>query len=380
MSPLPPPLPDRDAGSTRRGFLKTTVLGGAALPLAARTASSAARSIPSGGRKGRLLVLGGTVFLGPAVVEEALARGWEVTLFNRGRSNPGMFPDLEKRVGDRDGQLEALEEGEWDAVIDTSGYVPRLVKLSAELLADRVGHYVFVSTVSVYKDEGEALHEESPVGVLEDPTVERVTGETYGPLKALCEQAAEAAMPGRVANVRPGLIVGPLDSSGRFTYWPVRVARGGEVLAPGDPGTQQEFIDVRDLASFLMHCCEEKITGVYNANGPGLFLSMEEFLHGCKVVTGADASFTWIPDEELLELDVGPWMELPLWVPASMPNSENIVTKAHAAGLRSRPAGDTIRDTLAWAKTAMDNPRTMGRSLTAEKEAAVLAKWHAREE
>ena len=373
----PPPSPADADRPSRRSFLRTAALGGAALPFAARAA--AAQPLTAGApRKGRLLVLGGTRFLGPAVVEEATARGWEITLFNRGRSNPDMFPDLDTRVGDRDGQLDSLAEGEWDAVIDTSGYVPRQVALSAELLKERVGHYVFVSTVSVYQDEGDPLDESSPVQVLEDPTVEEVTGATYGALKALCEQAAEAAMPGRVSNVRPGLIVGPRDNSGRFTYWPVRVARGGEVLAPGDPQAGVEFIDVRDLAAFLLECCERRLSGVYNANGPGVPLSMQEYLHGCKVVTGSDASFTWADDAFLLEQKVGPYVEMPLWIPKSMPNGPNVVAKAVAAGLAHRPAGDTIRDTLAWARTALDEPRTLGRSLAPERETALLEAWHAR--
>ena len=302
-----------------------------------------------------------------------------------GRSNPDLYPELDKRIGDRDGQLGALEEGEWDAVIDTSGYVPRHVQLSAELLADRVGQYVFISTISVYEDVGEPLSEESPVGTLEDETVEQVTGRTYGPLKALCEQAASAAMPGRVTNLRPGLIVGPLDNSGRFTYWPHRVARGGEVLAPGDPNAQQEFIDARDLAAFTLHCIENQVVGTMNTNGPGMYLSTAELLHGCKVVLGADCSFTWIPDRELQELGVGPWMEMPMWVPKfdlegePMHNSPNISAKAIANGLSYRPAGDTIRDCYAWSQTALDNPRTLGRSLAPEKEAEVLAAWAKRE-
>lgn len=336
--------------------------------------------VPANGPNKRLLILGGTRFLGPAVVEAAQARGWEITLFNRGRTNPHLFPELDKRVGDRDAQLESLEEGEWDACIDTSGYVPRHVKLSAELLAERVGHYVFVSTVSVFDDKGEALSEDSPLATLEDPSVEQVTGRTYGPLKALCEQAAEAAMPGRVSNVRPGLIVGPHDNSGRGTYWPVRTARGGEVLAPGDPKALVEFIDVRDLAEFLIECCEEKLSGVYIANGPGVDISMEEYVHGCKIVVGGDCSFTWVPDDFLMEQKVGPYVQMPMWMPAEMPNSRNISAKARAVGLKGRPVGDTIRDTLAWAYTGEDYPDSMRRSLTAEREAELLAAWHATQE
>ncbi len=363
---------------SRRHFLHGALAGSASLmtgPSLAGLGHGSPRRF--GRRKGKLLVLGGTRFLGPHIVEEALARGWEVTLFNRGRSNPKLFPDLEKLVGDRDGGLEALETGGWDAVIDTSGYVPRHVKDSAELLADRVGQYVFISTMSVYAEdpEGSPQDESSPVATMEDESVEQVTNETYGALKALCEQAAEAAMPGRVSNIRPGLIVGPLDNSGRFTYWPWRVAKGGEVLAPGDPDARVQFIDARDLAAFCLHAIEAKVLGVYNANGPSMRLSMAELLYGCKVVLGADAQFTWIPDKELLEWGAGPWMELPLWIPADYPHGPAVVDKALAAGMSLRPVGDTIRDTAAWAVTALDNPRTLGMSLKPEKEADLLLKW-----
>lgn len=366
-SPVPP---------SRRQFLATSAALGASLALP-RGATAAARttSLPAG-KPGKLLILGGTRFLGPAVVHEAKARGWEVTLFNRGQSDPGAFPELETLIGDRDGKLDALKGREWDAVVDTSAYVPRVVRDSAELLKDHVGHYVFVSTVSVYDDQGDPLSEESPVGTIPDPTAEQVTNESYGPLKALCEQAAEAVMPGRVSNVRPGLIVGPEDNSGRFTYWPLRVARGGEVLAPGDPDRLIEFIDVRDLGAFLMECCERKLAGVFNANGPGSAYSMAELLYGCKTVLGGDARWTWIPDEPLQELGVGPWMEMPLWIPSSMPNGATVTAKARAAGLKHRPVGDTIRATYDWALTEVGtNPRVLGRSLKPEKEAEVLAKW-----
>lgn len=359
---------------TRRQFLAASAALGAGLALP-RAASAAPSALPSG-KPGRLLVLGGTRFLGPAVVHDALARGWEVTLFNRGKSDPGAFPELETLIGDRDGKLDALKGREWEAVVDTSGYVPRIVRDSAELLKDHVGHYVFVSTVSVYDDQGEPLSEDSKLATLEDPAVEQVTGETYGALKALCEQAAEAVMPGRVSNVRPGLIVGPEDNSGRFTYWPLRVVRGGEVLAPGDPDRPVEFIDVRDLGSFLVACCERRLAGVFNANGPGVAMTMEELLHGCKVVLGSDARWTWIPDVALQELGVGPWIEMPLWIPSNIPNGATVCDRARAAGLRHRAVGETIRATHDWAASAVGtNPRVLGGSLKAEKEAEVLAKW-----
>ena len=229
----------------------------------------------------KVLILGGTAFLGPEIVEAARAHGHVLTLFNRGKTNPGLFPDIEKLRGDRNGDLKALEGRSWDAVIDTSGYVPRHVRDSARLLSKAVGHYVFISTVSVYADfKAEGMDESAPVGTLPDPTVEQVTGETYGPLKALCEKAAEEAMPGHVANVRPGLIVGPGDPTDRFSYWPVRVAKGGDVLAPGNPDTAVQFIDVRDLAAWSVKLVEDGHAGVYNAVGPKARLTMQELLHG----------------------------------------------------------------------------------------------------
>ncbi len=207
----------------------------------------------------KLLVLGGTVFLGRHLVEAATARGHSVTLFNRGQHNPELYPEVEKLRGDRDSDLSALQGRRWDAVIDTCGYLPRAVRASAELLADAVDHYTFISSISVYADfHTPAMDESAPVGTLADETVEEVTGETYGPLKALCEQAAERALPGRVLNIRPGLIVGPHDPTDRFTYWPVRVARGGEVLAPGRPHVPVQVIDGRDLAEWTVRMVEAR--------------------------------------------------------------------------------------------------------------------------
>jgi len=328
----------------------------------------------------RILILGGTRFLGPHLVEAALAKKHTVTLFNRGKSNPGLFPDLETLLGDRDGKLDALRDRKWDAVIDTSGYVPRIVRLSAELLAPNVRHYVFISTISVYADFNEiGITESSTVGTLEDPTVEQITGETYGPLKALCEQAAEAAMPGRTTSIRPGLICGPLDTSDRFTYWPVRVDRGGEVLAPGDPEAAVQFIDVRDLAEWTIRMVEDGHAGVYNAVGPKGLMTMEELLHGCKIVTGADARFTWVAESFLLEQGVQPWMEMPLWIPGREGAGLARVdcSKAISVGLAFRPAGVLIHDTLEWAKTRPADTRWRA-GLDAAKERKVLDAWHAK--
>ncbi len=321
----------------------------------------------------KLLVLGGTVFLGRHVVEAALSKGHEVTMFNRGQSNSDLFPEVEKLKGDRDGDLKALEGRSWDAVIDTCGYVPRLVGDSAKLLADHVEHYGFVSSISVYPDFSNFnIDESTEVGTLEDETVEVVDGETYGPLKALCEQAAESAMPGRVNHVRAGLIVGPNDISDRFPYWVKRVAEGGEVLAPDKPENQLQVIDVRDLSEWMLHMAETRQAGTYNVTGPDHTLTMGEFLDECKNVSGSDATFTWADEAFLLEKEVGQWMELPLWIARE---SAGLMTakidKALKKGLKFRPLSETIHATLAWEKTRpADLERRAG--MAADREAELL--------
>ncbi len=303
----------------------------------------------------KLLILGGTVFLGRHLVEAAQARGHEITLFNRGQGNAALFPDLEKLRGDRNGDLSALQGRRWDAVIDTCGFAPRIVRASTELLAEAVDHYTFISSISVYADVSVVgIDESAPVGKLADETVEAITDETYGSLKALCEQAAEQAMPGRVLNVRPGLIVGPHDPTDRFTYWPHRVAQGGEVLAPGRPAREVQIIDARDLAAWIIRVVESRQTGVYNATGPDYALTMEQVLETCKVESGSDARFVWIDEQRLLEAGAGPWIELPLWIPETDEHRGFAAIncrKAFAAGLTFRPLDETVRDTLAWDAT-----------------------------
>lgn len=328
-----------------------------------------------------LLIIGGTIFLGRYLVESALERGHRVTLFNRGQHSPELFPEVEKLRGDRDGGLDALRGRRWDAVIDTCGYVPRIVRASAELLAGAVDHYTFISSISVYaKLDRPGMDEQAELGRLDDETVEQITGETYGPLKVLCERAVEQALPGRALIVRPGLIVGPHDVSDRFPYWPRRVARGGEVLAPGHPRVLTQIIDVRDLADWTVAMAERRATGAYNATGPAAPLTMGEVLETCREVTGSDARFTWVDDAFLLGQGVGPWMELPLWVPEE-PDSAGFsavdCSRAIGAGLTFRPLADTVRATLAWdAARPADTPRRAG--LAAEREAQVLAAWHTR--
>src|SRR5579885_1733748 len=238
----------------------------------------------------KLLILGGTVFLGRHIVEAALARGHEITLFNRRQHNGELFPEVEKLRGDRNGDLSALEGRRWDAAIDTSGYFPRVVRASAQKLSGAVDHYTFISSISVYADFTQVgMDENAPVGTLKDESVEEITGESYGPLKVLCEQAAEQAMPGRVLNIRPGLIVGPHDPSDRFTYWPRRLARGGDVLAPGRPERLVQLIDVRDLAEWNIRAAEARLTGLFNATGPSGELTMAQVIDACRNVAESDA-------------------------------------------------------------------------------------------
>ncbi len=295
----------------------------------------------------KLLILGGTKFLGRHLVEAALARGHEVTLFNRGQHNPGLFPQVETLIGDRDGKLDALRGRRWNAVIDTSGYVPRIVRMSAELLADAVEHYTFISTVSVYRLDKPAVDEQGAIGTIEDETNEEFLGPNYGPLKALCERAVQTALPGRSLIVRPGLIVGPHDSTDRFTYWPQRVARGGEVLAPGRSDVPIQVIDARDLAEWTVKMTEAQNTGVYNATGPASPMTLEQVLQECRTASESDATFTWVSDAFLEEQKVGPWLEIPLWIPEAyvMPGEDKPsvglfqidCSKAIAAGLSFRP-------------------------------------------
>jgi nucleoside-diphosphate-sugar epimerase len=327
----------------------------------------------------RLLIIGGTVFLGRHIVEAALARGHELTLFNRGQHNPELFPEVEKLRGDRDGNLVALEGRTWDAVIDTSGYVPRVVRQSAELLADRTGHYTFISTISVYpEDAPPGTAENGPLVSMEDESVEEITEETYGPLKVLCERVVQETLPDRALIIRPGLIVGPNDPTDRFTYWPVRVARDGTVLAPGRPEREIQFIDVRDLAEWTVRLVESRTTGVFNANGPDYPLSMQDLLNACREASGSDAELVWVSERFLEENGGGPWIEMPLWVPEEeLPGFFKFdVSKAISAGLTFRPAVETCRDTLAWAQTRPTDHQWRA-GMDPEKEQDLLAKAQA---
>ncbi len=323
-----------------------------------------------------ILILGGTGFLGPHVVDAARARGHTVTLFNRGKTNPGLFPDVEKLHGDRDGHLEALAGRAWDAVVDPSGYVPRIVRASAKLLAPNIGHYVFISTISVYKDDDKPNADESaPLLTIADPTSEVPGPRSYGALKALSEQAARAALGDRALVLRPGLIIGP---GGRFSHWPSRCADGGEVLAPGDGTTPVQWIDGRDLGAFIVRAIEQRTVGTMNALGPSPGAAMRDVLAACNRAAGGRAQLVWVPADVLAKHEVRGWADLPMWIDAhgddagfgTMSNA-----RAVAAGLVQRPIEDSARDTLAWLATLPADQRAKAASsgITRDKEAAVIA-------
>ena len=318
----------------------------------------------------KLLVLGGTRFLGRAIVEAALAGGHEVSIFTRGQTNSDLFPEAEHLTGDRDGNLAALEGGHWDTAIDTCGYYPRVVRTSAELLAGSVEHYAFISSVSVYADLSTPPDESSAVGTMADESVEEMGDEFqyYGPLKALCEAEVERAFPGHALIVRPGLIVGPHDPTDRFTYWPRRLGQGGEILGPAPADEPVQFIDVRDLGEWIVRVVEERRTGTFNAVNEGLPWS--------ELLAGADV--TWVDSSFLLEQGVGEWIELPLWIadPAFVAHARTDVSRAIEAGLTFRPIAETIRDTAEWDATRA--PGTPAAGLAREREAELLAAWRSR--
>lgn len=325
----------------------------------------------------RILLFGGTGFLGRHLVEVALEHQHIVTLFNRGQTHPELFPHVEQLHGDRKRDLQVLHGRKWDAVIDSNGQVPFQVRESASVLAESTQHYTFISTTSVYADfTVTPIDERSPVCKLEDPAIEENTPQTYGGRKALCEYYAEQVLPNRVLVIRPGLIVGPYDPTDRFTYWPHRIAQGGEVLAPGNPEQPVQFIDVRDLATWTIAMVEARQVGVYNAKGPASPLTMRQFLERCHEVSGSDTQFEWVNEQFLLEQEIAPYSQLPLWVPGKMVGFPRVdCRKAIAAGLRLRSLAETIQDTLNWDATRPAiNPLRAG--LTTEHEQQLLRAWH----
>lgn len=316
-----------------------------------------------------VLLLGGPRFLGRALIEAALAAGHHVTMFNRGRTNPQLFPEVERLHGDRDGQLDALAGRRWDVVIDTCGYVPRIVRQSAQLLAPNAGRYIFVSSISVYREPlSPAAAENAPLAELPDRTVEEVTGETYGGLKALCEGAVQDVFGERALILRPGLIVGPHDPTNRFTYWVTRLAAGGDVLAPDDRSAPVQVIDVRDLAEWTLRLAAAGASGVFNATGPAAPLTLEGTLLLCRRATGSDAHLVWVEPQFLLAEGVAPWSEIPLWAPGAETLNQVSIAAALSAGLTLRPLEATIADTLDWVRTEPAPPGTAGLSRARETE------------
>ncbi len=389
--------------SNRRDFLKTSALAGAAIRFgggAALATTSMTACTPRGTNRSvrpkRLLILGGTGFIGPHMVEYALSRGHEVTLFNRGQTNTHLFPDVEKLVGDRNDNLTALEGREWDVVLDNHSTLPRWVNQTAQLLKDSAEQYIHVSSISVYAvdtpelqgwrqaEPGSAererirIDEDSAVLVLpEGHEGEEVTGMTYGPFKALAEQEARDAFPDRATIVRPGLIVGPGDRSDRFTYWPVRIDRGGEILAPGDGRDEVQIIDVRDLTAWIVRLAEGGISGTFNATGPEALLSMAEMVYGIRAVTTSPVKFTWADAEWLREHEVRPWSDMPVWIPGD-PQSYVRVDRAIEQGLTFRSLAETSIDTIEWHKTRPEQQRSQLRSgLAPDREAELLREFHA---
>jgi 2'-hydroxyisoflavone reductase len=339
----------------------------------------------------KVLILGGTRFLGRHIVAAAQARGHEVTLFNRGNYSTEELGSVESIKGDRHTELHKLQGGRWNAVVDTSGHLPRAVKAAAEVLSHEVERYVFISTQNAYRDVSiPGIDETYRRATLTTEQLERANAidtsgqpsyaELYGGLKALCEQAAEEAMPNRVLILRPGLIVGPYDYTDRFTYWPVRISRGGEVLAPGRSDRFIQLIDARDLAEWTITMIERKATGAYNTHGVPKTLTMQRLLDDCKSISQSDSQFTWVTEDFLLKENVAAWSEVPLWLPEEAAlHLKGFMfispEKAIAAGLTFRPLSETISDTLSWYQTTRSD-ETLKAGLDRDKERALLYKWH----
>jgi 2'-hydroxyisoflavone reductase len=353
---------------------------------------SAFSSVGKASKPLKILILGGTGFTGPVQVKYALARGHKVTVFNRGKTHPGELPEgVEQLIGDRNtGQLDALKGRKWDVVIDNPTMLPKWVHDAAEILKGNVDRYVFISTISVYADNSKpGMDESAPVAKYEGADAMKETRDTvvaskftlYGPLKALSEKEVEKWFPGKSLIIRPGLIVGPGDESDRFTYWPVRIERGGEVLAPGDPSDPVQFIDARDLAEWTIRMVEQEATGVYNATGPAAPLTIKGMLDGIKSALGSQATFTWIPADFREKEKVSPWSDMPVWVP---PTGEDAglgmisIKRALDKGLTFRPLAVTARDTLAWFKSQpKERQEKLKAGITPEREKEVLAAWGA---
>jgi len=364
---------------------------GAEEPSAAATGSQSysyqPKDVGKASKPLKILILGGTGFTGPVQVKYALARGHTVTVFNRGKTHPGELPaGVEQLIGDRsNGQLDALKNRKWDVVIDNPTMLPKWVHDAAEILKGNVDRYIFISTISVYADGLKPGADESaPLAKYDGKDAMKETRDTviaskfalYGPLKALSEKEVEKWFPGKSLIIRPGLIVGPGDETDRFTYWPVRIERGGEVLAPGNQSDPVQFIDARDLAEWTIRMAEEGATGIYNATGPAARLTIKGMLDGIKTGLGSNATFTWAPANFLEKEKVAPWSDMPVWVPPAAEGGMSDVSIKHALehGLTFRPLAETTRDTLTWFKSLpKERQEKLHAGLTKEREAEVLA-------
>ena len=339
----------------RRSFMQASAAGAAAILSGAIPGLASAQG--AGGRSNslRVLILGGTGFIGPHMVRELLRRGHDVTLFNRGRTNNALFPDLLTLKGDRDNGLEALEGRRWDVVIDNSGYVPRHVADSARLLADAADHYIYVSTISAYASLAEPLDEDAPLATIDDESIEEVTNTTYGPLKALCEKRAASEFGAdRLTILRPTYICGPGDRTDRFTYWPVRTLRGGDMVWPGTPDDEIQIIDARDLANFAADAADQNILGTFNTVTPVGEFTMGDLKDDCLAVTASDMRPVWMDHEFLQTQETGGGNAFPIWVspePQQAGAARCSGARAIAAGLRNRPTRETVRDTVSWWQT-----------------------------
>ena len=367
--------------NSRRDFIKAGALGAAVAAAGLPAVSLAGDKLQQGKPQKPLdiLILGGTGFIGPHMVREALRRGHSVTLFNRGRSNNTLFPDLETIKGDRDNGLDGLKGRKWDAVIDNSGYVPRHVQDSARLLAPNVGRYLYISTVSVYADYSITNYEDSPLATIADETVEEVTGETYGALKALCEKRAAAEFEAdKFTILRPTYICGPGDHTDRFSYWPIRTRKGGEMLWPGTPSDPVQIVDVRDLAYFTIDCLDHSINGTYNMVNPAGNYTIGKLLQDSQAVTATKVDAIWMDEAFLAANGLVGGRDLPVWHGATDAMDVS-AEKALAAGFQHRPERETARDLLTWWDTLSEERHAkLKAGITAEKEAEVIAAWKER--
>jgi 2'-hydroxyisoflavone reductase len=357
---------------TRRTILKAGA--GTAIALAG------GRLVAEEKAPGTMLILGGTGFIGPHMTELALAKGWKVTHFNRGKRDADGVPGVETLHGDRKGQLDSLKDRKWDVVVDNTGYIPKYQKMSVDVLAPNTGYCLYISSISAYASFAKPNDIGSPTGVLENKDQEEITNETYGPMKALCEQYVRDGYGARSSIVRPGYIVGPLDPTDRFTYWPVRFAKGGDMAVPGTAADPIQIVDVRDLVAFMMGLVERRVDGYFNAVTPPNAITMGSLMETSRKVTGADTRLIWIDEafiaEKAADVNLAPWS------PMHGEEAGGSLTGMQASadqGLKARSLEETVRDTLAWHETRpADKKATLRSGFSPEQEAAILAAWRAK--